>query len=150
MDKNAGKVIQMARISKGITQAKLAELSGYSPDTIQAWEAGARIASVSILDQLSHRMNTPWLTVMYLQELSDEDGILAVIPSFTPGVPVSEAAAKYISCMLDSVEVKFDRQLLRMVADGQIDQMENSDFEKLLSLGNEIVRAYLELFFSKR
>ena len=150
MDKNAGKVIQMARISRGITQTKLAEMTMYSPDTIQAWESGARIASIPVLDQLSSRMGTHWLTLMYLQELSGEEGIAAVIPRFTPGVPVSEAVAKYISCMQDNVEVRFDRQLLRMVADGHIDQIENSDFDRLLLFGNKIVGAYLEMFFAKR
>ena len=44
MDKTSENVLKRARKSKGITQEKAAEMSGYSVDAIQAWEAGTRRA----------------------------------------------------------------------------------------------------------
>ena len=43
MYQNAQNAIQRARISKGLTQEALAERSGYSADSVRAWECGARV-----------------------------------------------------------------------------------------------------------
>ncbi len=45
MDKNKRNALQRARLSSGLTQEALAERSGYSADSVRAWESGARMAS---------------------------------------------------------------------------------------------------------
>lgn len=146
MYQNKPNAIQRARISRGLTQEALAERAGYSDDSIRAWESGARTASMEALGILSECLQAPWLTGVYLREQTD--ALNELIPDFKVGRPISEAAAEYISCILELVDEKFDRQLLRMVADGLIDQMEARPFDELMTLAARINKAYFEMRFA--
>lgn len=146
MYQNKPNAIQRARISRGLTQEALAERAGYSDDSIRAWESGARTASMEALGILSECLQAPWLTGVYLREQTD--ALNELIPDFKVGRPISEAAAEYISCILELVDEKFDRQLLRMVADGRIDQMEARPFDELMALAARINKVYFEMRFS--
>lgn len=146
MYQNKPNAIQRARISRGLTQEALAERAGYSDDSIRAWESGARTASMEALGILSECLQAPWLTGVYLREQTD--ALNELIPDFKVGRPISEAAAEYISCILELVDEKFDRQLLRMVADGRIDQMEARPFDELMALAARINKAYFEMRFA--
>ena len=146
MYQNKPNAIQRARISRGLTQEALAERAGYSDDSIRAWESGARTASMEALGILSECLQAPWLTGVYLREQTD--ALNELIPDFKVGRPISEAAAEYISCILELVDEKFDRQLLRMVADGRIDQMEARPFDELMALAARINKAYFEMHFA--
>lgn len=139
--------IQRARISRGFTQEALAECSGYSADSIRAWESGVRTASMEALGILSECLQSPWLAGVYLREQSD--ALTSLIPDFRVGRPIPEAAAAYISCVMELIDERFDRQLLRMVADGQIDCLETQDYEKLIRLGGQATAAYYELRFAE-
>ena len=119
MDKNKRNALQRARLSSGLTQEALAERSGYSADSVRAWESGARMASLEAL------------------------GILGEVR------PLAEAAAEYVSCILELVDTRVDRALLRMVADGQIDQVELPVFEALMDLAARANKAYYEIRFAK-
>ena len=55
MDKNKRNALQRARLSSGLTQEALAERSGYSADSVRAWESGARMASLEALGILGGR-----------------------------------------------------------------------------------------------
>lgn len=146
MYQNKPNAIQRARNSRGLTQEALAERSGYSDDSIRAWESGARTASIEALGILSECLQAPWLTGVYLREQTD--ALNGLIPDFKVGRPISEAAAEYISCILELVDGKFDRQLLRMVADGRIDYMEAETFAGLLDLAGRANKAYFEMRFA--
>ena len=61
----------------------------------------------------------------------------------------AEAAAEYVSCILELVDTRVDRALLRMVADGQIDQVELPVFEALMDLAARANKAYYEIRFAK-
>ena len=61
----------------------------------------------------------------------------------------AEAAAEYVSCILELVDSRVDRALLRMVADGQIDQVELPVFEALMDLAARANKAYYEIRFAK-
>lgn len=139
--------IQRARISRGLTQEALAERCGYSDDTIRAWETGARTASLEALSIVSECLDAPWLTGVYLREQTN--ALNELIPSFTVGRPLAEAAAEYVSCVLDLVDERFDRKLIRMIADGHIDAMEREDYKVLMDLASKANRAYYEMRFAK-
>ena len=140
--------IQRARIRSGLTQEALAERSGYSDDSIRAWENGARIASLEALSILSEVLNAPWLSGVYLREQTTALNYL--IPEFTVGKPLAEAAAEYINCILDLIDNRFDRKLLRMIADGHIDEVEEKDFRALMEIAGRVDKAYHEIRFSQR
>ena len=61
----------------------------------------------------------------------------------------AQAAAEYVSCILELVDSRVDRALLRMVADGQIDQVELPVFEALMDLAARANKAYYEIRFAK-
>lgn len=139
--------IQRARRRTGLTQEALAERSGYSDDAIRAWETGARTASLEALSILSEVLDAPWLTGVYLREQTT--ALNDLIPEFTVGRPLAEAAADYINCILDLIDDRFDRKLLRMIADGRIDEVEESDFMALMTLAGSANKAYYEIRFSQ-
>ena len=70
MHKNPQNAIQRARQRSGLTQEALAERSGYSADSVRAWECGARVASIEALDILAACLDAAWLPGVYLREQS--------------------------------------------------------------------------------
>ena len=148
MDKNKRNALQRARLSSGLTQEALAERSGYSADSVRAWESGARMASLEALGILGEVLDAPWLPGVYLREQST--ALNDLLPDFEVDRPLAEAAAEYVTCLLDLVESKVDRQLLRMVADGRIDEVERPVFEEIMGAAGRANRAYYEMRFAAR
>ena len=138
--------IQIARIRRGLTQEGLAERTGYSPDSIRAWESGARSPSLEALEILQRELRMPWLTGVYLR--SQTAALAPTVPIFAVDKPLAEAAAQYISCVLALIDGRFDRRLLRMIADGQIDETEKADYRAILETAEQTARAFLELEFA--
>lgn len=139
--------VQRARVSNGLTQEALAERCGYSENTVRAWEAGARVASMEALGIMAEVLDAPWLPGVYLREQSG--ALNELIPDFVVGRPLAEAAADYISCILSLVDERFDRQLLRMIADGKIDTVEAAAYEELMDIANRANKAYYEMRFAE-
>lgn len=140
--------IQRARLSTGLTQEALAERSGYSDDSIRAWESGARVASLEALSKLQLVLDAPWLTGMYLAEQTNN--LHDLMPDFETGRPIAQAAASYIDAVLELVDSRFDRKLLKLVADGKIDAAELHIFDEIMELAAEANKAYYEMRFAQR
>lgn len=149
MYKNPSNAIQRARLGSGLTQEALAERAGYSSDSVRAWESGARTCPIDALGILSEILDAPWLTGVYLRE-SSRSGLEELIPDFKVGRPLPEAAADYISCVLDLIDGKFDRKLLRMIADGKISDDEQPVFEEIMEAAAKSIKAYYEMRFAKK
>lgn len=150
MYKKTPNAIQRARISSGLTQEALAECAGYSDDTIRAWENGLRNCPLDALGILSEVLCAPWLTGVYLRETSGNGALDELIPEFQVGRPLPEAAAEYISCILELVDDKFDRKLLRMVADGKIDDTEQPIYQIIMDTAAKSIKAYYEMRFANK
>lgn len=148
MDKTQGNAVKRARLSAGITQEKAAEMSGYSVDAIQAWEAGSRRCSVEVLDLLAVCYNAPWLAPIYIRELESKS-LEQVVPEFTPGKPVAQAALAVI-CRLNSLADRgLVKRLAEIAADGLIDETERSEFDDMLEELQRLMSAATELKFSE-
>ncbi len=148
MDKMSGNALKRARLSRGITQEKAAEMSGYSADSIQAWEAGTRRASVEVLDTLAVCYDAPWLAGMYLRELS-AGSVAETFPAFRPGVPLTQAVMRLLDKVLTFTDQHSDRRLIAMAADGVIDAQERSEYDAILEDLQAICQAAMELKFSE-
>lgn len=148
MYQSAQNAIQRARISKGLTQEALAERAGYSADSVRAWECGARVASIEALDILAACLDAAWLPGVYLREQSA--ALQSLLPEFEVGRPLPEAAAEYINSVLELVDMRFDRQLLRMIADGKVDDSESEIFDEILDAAGKASKAYYEMRFARR
>lgn len=140
--------IQRARISSGLTQEALAERCGYSYDSVRAWESGQRAASIEALGILAECLSAPWLPGVYLREQTT--ALHELLPDFEVDRPLPEAAAAYISRVLDLVDMRFDRSLLRLVADGKIDEQEAQIFDEILEAAEDVTKAYFEMRFARR
>lgn len=149
MHKNPSNAIQRARLRSGLTQEALAELANYSTDSVRAWESGARSCPIDALGILSEILDAPWLTGVYLREVS-QSNLNELIPDFTVGRPLPEAAAEYISCVLELVDGKFDRKLLRMIADGKISDDEQPIYDEIMEAAARSIKAYYEMRYAKR
>lgn len=147
MYRNKGNAIQRARQMRGLTQETLAERSGYCDDSVRAWETGARTPSMEALSILAQCLDAAWLPGVYLMEQTS--ALNDLVPEFRMGRPLSEAAAEYISCVLELIDERFDRKLLRMVADGKIDAMEREDYDSLMQIAGRANRAYYEMRFAE-
>lgn len=146
MEKTAANPIQMARNLRHKTQEELAELLYVSTDTVQAWERGTRVPDPKTLDALSDKLDCPWLSLIYLRDRSTS--MARIIPKFTVGRPMPEAAAAYISSVMDLVDIRFDRRLLRMMADGRIDELEAPDYKEIMEASAQMITCYFDLLFS--
>lgn len=148
MDKMPENALKRARRNKGITQEKAAEMSGYSVDAIQAWEAGTRRAAVEVLDTLAVCYDAPWLAGMYLRELS-RGSIHATLPEFEPGRPLPVAVMGLLDRILKFSEEHGDRRLIALASDGQIDPEERAEYDAIMADLQDICKAALELKFAK-
>ena len=144
MYENQGNAIQRARICKGLTQEALAERVGYSVDTVRAWES----AALEALSKLQLVLDAPWLSGIYLQEQTD--ALKALLPEFEVGKPLAQAAAGYITCVLDLIDNRVDRKLLQLVADGKVDEVEQPVFDEIMAMAAAANKAYYEMRFSRQ
>lgn len=94
-------------------------------------ESGATVANIPALMDLAKKLDKPWLPFFYLREQYGDEFLRGVVPDFTVGMPLAEAAAGYITRELDIVDKRFDRELLRMMADGRIDEVEAPAYEQV-------------------
>ena len=146
MHENPGNAIQRARTGKGLTQEALAERTGYSVDSIRAWECGARIASLDALSRLQAALDASWLSGVYLMEQTDV--LRDLLPEFDVGKPLAQVAAGYITCVMDLLDNRVDRKLLQLVADGKIDEVEQPVFDEIMRMAAAANKAYYEMRFS--
>lgn len=144
MDKNAGNALKRARLAQGITQEKLAEMSGYSTDAISAWENGTRQASVPVLELLALCLSAPWLTGVYLREQAN-GALDDILPAFTPGKPLSNAVVRVLNSIYAFNDKHSDRRLLSIAADDIISPDERREYDEGMRDLQAIVEAVLEL-----
>jgi len=147
MDKMSGNALKRARLSRGITQEKAAEMSGYSTDSIQAWEAGTRRASVEVLDTLAVCYDTPWVAGMYLRELS-QGSVAESLLAFQPNMPLTTAVLALVDKVLQFNERHGDRRLIALAADGKIDETERQEYDSIMADLQDICKAAMEVKFS--
>ena len=147
MDRNAGNALKRARLAQGITQEKLAEMSGYSADAISAWENGVRQASVPVLELLAVCLSAPWLTGVYLREQAN-GALDEILPAFTPGKPISGAVIRLVNQIYAFGDKHNDRRLLNIAEDDVITLDERREFDSVMEDLQGIVEAVMELRYS--
>lgn len=66
-----GDMIKRYRLSKGLTQKALAEMSGLACGTIQQYESGKRQPRLDALKKIANSLNTSPLVFMSIEQLGD-------------------------------------------------------------------------------
>lgn len=143
------KTLQTARNLRGMTQEQVAEATDYSVDSIRAWESGSRPMTIPALMKFAEVLDAPGLELLYLREQYGDGFLRGLVPEFEQGRTLSGAAAAFVSCILELTDEKFDRKLLRMVADETIDASEQPIYGSIIESSEEAFGAYLTLRCAK-
>lgn len=149
MDKTRVNALKRARQCAGLTQEKAAEMSGYSVDTIQAWEAGTRRPPVETREDMAAYYGAPWLAGMYLRELS-RGSIAETMPAFEPGIPLPQAVMGLLDKVMRFTDRHSDRRLIALAADGKIDDTERSEYDSIMEDLQEICQSAMEVRFAQK
>lgn len=133
------------RRARGITQEYAAELLGVATRTVAAWESGERIPSGVMVARMVDVYQTPVLAVEHLR-LNDE---LArnIIPRIAE-TPLPQAVCQLVSAVRNFAAIEGEDRLLEIAADGEVDEMEQADFEQILIELEPVVAAAMSLRYA--
>ena len=70
MTENMGKQIRAGRQRSSLTQEKLAETLGVTPQAVSKWERGESLPDIALLPELSAALGSPTFAIPYT-ELED-------------------------------------------------------------------------------
>lgn len=148
MDKNPTNAIKRARESAGITQERAAEMTGYSRDSIAAWENGTRRPPLDVLGLLEDVYYAPWLTARYLRE-QYANSLEDAIPDFAPGEPLPKAVLQLIVRLTDLMAKHGPERLAAIAADGIITEEERPEFDAIVRELQEIAGAAMTVRYAR-
>lgn len=146
MESNSRNIYKTARTVAGLTQERWAEAVGVSVESIRNYEAGTQLPGDSVVKIMSEISGLSPLSYWHLcnkSELAAE-----TLPEIDV-VPLPQAVCGLVSLM-ESFVCDCPAQLLRMAADGKIDQMEQSAYSQILFELDRIIQAALQLKYSER
>ena len=146
MKERSGNIYRNARQTAGLTQERWAEYLGISPEAVRQYEAGIimpgdevvlRMAEVSGMHILAywHLVRKSRLAAQILPELEEQKGL----PEAVLGLLIQ----------LDDFREDGMKQLVRIAADGKIDEDETEDYLRILDQLRELLRRGYELGYAK-
>lgn len=135
-----GNCYQTGRICAGLSQEAAAEALSLAVRTLQAYEAGERTppaevvcAMVDLYGDVSLGLRHVRGRYPFLRQLLPE----------TEDAPLPEAVLRLVSMIYAFADEHQDRRLMRIAADGVIDELERPEFDAIMAELREIVRAAL-------
>ena len=146
MKERSGNIYKNARQTAGLTQERWAEYLGISPEAVRQYEAGIimpgdevvlKMAEVSGMHILAywHLVRKSRLAAKILPELEEQKGL----PEAVLGLLIQ----------LDDFREDGMKQLVRIAADGKIDEDETEDYLRILDQLRELLRRGYELSFAE-
>lgn len=135
-------IYQKARKTTHLTQEQAAEQLDISVESVKAYELGNRLPPNTTVAKMVQIYDTPWLAMAHLQEAAAPLEVL-------PDVQVRTLPTATLD-LIDKATALSDqyRRLVRITADGRIDESELLDFEDIkLSILN-VIRAGYQLIYS--
>ena len=142
MKERSGNIYRNARQTAGLTQERWAEYLGISPEAVRQYEAGIimpgdevvlKMAEVSGMHILAywHLVRKSRLAAKILPELEEQKGL----PEAVLGLLIQ----------LDDFREDGMKKLVRIAADGKIDEDETEDYLRILEQLRELLRRGYEL-----
>lgn len=146
MKERSGNIYRNARQTAGLTQERWAEYLGISPEAVRQYEAGIimpgdevvlKMAEVSGMHILAywHLVRKSRLAAKILPELEEQKGL----PEAVLGLLIQ----------LDDFREDGMKKLVRIAADGKIDEDETEDYLRILEQLRELLRRGYELSFAE-
>lgn len=146
MKERSGNIYRNARQTAGLTQERWAEYLGISPEAVRQYEGGIimpsdevvlKMAEVSGMHILAywHLVRKSRLAAKILPELEEQKGL----PEAVLGLLIQ----------LDDFREDGMKQLVRIAADGKIDEDETEEYLRILEQLRELLRRGYELSFAE-
>lgn len=134
------------RRAAGLTKERAAELLDCSVRALANWEAGVNTPPDSAVVMMVDVYQAPTLAIEHLRAST------ALARDILPDVkvvPLSQAVCALVSEIKAFIGGDCDWALLDIASDGMVDELEQREFERLMSELNRIVEAALLLKYSK-
>ena len=142
MHMNSATIYETCRRAAGMTQERAAELLGVAVRTLAAWENGERIPPDVRVAAMVDLYGTPVLAIQHLRLRS----VIAreTLPA-VEAVPLPQAVCRFCSAVRDISRMDAEGRLMRIAADGKVDELEQEEFGELLAALDPIVEEALAL-----
>lgn len=132
---------QTARTSAGLTQERAAELLDVSPESIKAYEGGARIPPDRLVRRMVDTYDAPGLALAHASA-TDELGVLDA----TQPKPLPMAAITLANRLRRASDMLVD--LLEIAEDGRIDADERPTFDRIVADLRQTVAAAYQVIYA--
>ena len=135
-------IYQKARKATPLTQEQAAERLDISVESVKAYELGNRLPPNTTVARMVQIYNTPWLAMAHLQEAAAPLDVL-------PDVQMRTLSTATLD-LIDKATALSDqyRRLVRITADGLIDESELPDFEEIKLSIMDVIRAGYQLLYT--
>ena len=145
MAKDARNIYRNARIASGMTQERWAEHLGITPDSVRRYESGEMMPADDIVIQMAELSAQHILCYWHLVRKSR---IAAVILPELDQLGLPEAVLGLLIQIEDFRDTGM-KKLLRIAADGKVDDDEAADYEEAIRQLSAVVRSAMTLGYSK-
>lgn len=146
MDKQSGNIYRNARVTAGLTQERWAEYLGISPDSVRKYEGGEMQPSDEIVLRMAEISGQLILPYWHLTRKSRIAA--AILPELDEAKGLPEAVLALLIQMDDFREGGMQK-LLRIAADGKVDESESADYESAIQQLSVLVSRAMSLGFAK-
>lgn len=139
-------IYQRYREASGLTQEYAAELLDVAVRTLAAWETGERTPPDIKVADMCDLYGIPVLAIQHLR-------LHSVIARETlPAVdvlPLPQAVCRFCAAVRDVYRMDAEGRLMRIAADGKVDELEQAEYKELLAALDPIVEAALALRYAR-
>ena len=135
-------IYQRARKTALLTQEQAAEQLDISVESVKAYELGGRLPPNATVANMVELYGTPWLAMAHLQEAAAPLDVL-------PPIRMRGLSAATLD-LIDKATTLSDeyRVLIRIAADGQIDESELADFEAIKAAIQDVIQACYQVLYT--
>lgn len=145
MKDNCRNIYQNARAAAGLTQERWAEHLGVSPEAVRQYESGKIMPSDDIVLQMAEISEMLKLPYWHLQRKSRIAA--AILPELDEkGLP---EAVLGLLLQIEDFRESGMKSLLRIAADGKVDESECEDYDRALQEISSLVAKALALGYAK-
>lgn len=145
MNQTDRNIYRICRAKTGLTQEAWAERLGLSVESIRRYELGQTRPEDDVVRDMM--LESGYDTLAY-QHILSSTRKLQVLPEVRTDIPVERAALQAINCMGDFFDGHQDRDLLRIVEDGVIDENEKARFDSIMQAMERMASAYFALRYA--
>lgn len=139
-------IYQRYREASGLTQEYAAELLGVAVRTLAAWETGERTTPDIKVADMCDLYGIPVLAIQHLRlhSMIARETLPAV-----DALPLPQAVCRFCAAVRDVYRMDAEGRLMRIAADGKVDELEQAEYKELLAALDPIVEAALALRYAR-